>query len=170
MYITRQKGQGLTEYGVILLLICTVGVMIYTGFNIKGSIKALYSTVNNNLVSVTDSLGYDTGNTITLMTKDKNGKYTIPVQLHETKLSFEGKTINWYTSGDNTIKRYVYSSDKDGILNQNNWLNYNESATYYFKGDDGKYYTINTDGSSLHQYTGDVSFMNGSDYNVKYNK
>jgi hypothetical protein len=47
-----EKGQGLTEYAIILLLVVLIGVMIWFGFNVRGSVSALYSKIGSDLSSI----------------------------------------------------------------------------------------------------------------------
>lgn len=44
-----EKGQGLTEYAIILLLVVIIGLLIYTQSGLKGQIQGLYSTIGTNL-------------------------------------------------------------------------------------------------------------------------
>ncbi|MCI1821954.1 MAG: hypothetical protein LKI63_06595 [Megasphaera sp.] len=47
-----EKGQGLTEYAIILLLVVLIGVMVWFGFNIKGSLSTIYSKIGSDLSSI----------------------------------------------------------------------------------------------------------------------
>lgn len=47
-----EKGQGLTEYAIILLLVVLIGVMVWWGFDIKASLSTIYSTIGTKLSSV----------------------------------------------------------------------------------------------------------------------
>lgn len=48
--VKREKGQGMTEYIIILVLIAIVAIAIVTGFG--GKIKGLWQTSNNALGNV----------------------------------------------------------------------------------------------------------------------
>lgn len=48
-----KKGQGLTEYAIILLLVVAIGVAVWTDFNIKTQITEMYSTIHADLTSIT---------------------------------------------------------------------------------------------------------------------
>lgn len=53
----NKKGQGLTEYAVILGIVVLIGSTIAANDNFKSSITSLYQTVGNSL----DSLGTQVG-------------------------------------------------------------------------------------------------------------
>ena len=44
-----KKGQGLTEYAIILLLVVLIGVTIYTTNGLQDKISGIYSAVGTNL-------------------------------------------------------------------------------------------------------------------------
>ncbi|MGE1062987.1 hypothetical protein NXG27_10250 [Megasphaera paucivorans] len=50
-----EKGQGLTEYAIILLLVVLIGVMIWFGFHVRGSVSMLYSKIGSDLSSIASS-------------------------------------------------------------------------------------------------------------------
>lgn len=55
-----KKGQGLTEYAIILLLVVLIGVAIYTGTgvaNIKAQITNLYSIIGTDLSTISTKSG-----------------------------------------------------------------------------------------------------------------
>ena len=43
------KGQGLTEYAIILLLVVLIGVVIFSTSSLKSQITGLYSTITTDL-------------------------------------------------------------------------------------------------------------------------
>lgn len=47
-----KKGQGLTEYAIILLLVVLIGVTIYNTSSLKDTITSIYSTINTDLGSI----------------------------------------------------------------------------------------------------------------------
>ena len=163
MLLRNQKGQGLTEYGIILLLICALGLAVYNYFNIKDNLQAIYGTVATDLDRIA---GFDTGEVIYVPVKNATTGKTDNVAFHATRLAFEGKTIYWFQDSNSSTKQYT----NDGTsINSAGWMNYATSpkSTFYFKGDDGNYYSVSANGSDLERYTGDVSFMGGSDYGTK---
>lgn len=50
-----EKGQGLTEYAIILLLVVLIGVMIWFTLDIKGSLSTIYSKIGSDLSSISNS-------------------------------------------------------------------------------------------------------------------
>lgn len=50
-----EKGQGLTEYAIILLLVVLIGVMVWFGFNIRGSLSTIYSKIGTNISSIANT-------------------------------------------------------------------------------------------------------------------
>ncbi|MGE1062914.1 hypothetical protein NXG27_09860 [Megasphaera paucivorans] len=99
IFINR-KGQGLVEYGLILLIVLSIGTGIYTVYQLKGSEHRIYSAITEKLQSI---LGvgdvFDTGETFTIMESDPLG--IKPVTGHKTNLTV-GKdtayTVYWYES------------------------------------------------------------------------
>lgn len=143
----NNKGQGLTEYGIILLLVLLVGCGVWFNYDVKGNISTMYSAISMNLKSIADNEtteNYDTG-----VTK-KIGTTT----LHKTSLSIFGTPIYWYIpeSGFRKgIKQYTYTN-----LDPNDMTVNKASAGY----NPGKYQYISADGSSL------VSFFKADDGNI----
>lgn len=163
MLTLNRKGQGLTEYGIILLLLVIIGLGVYsTNTGIKQNISSMYE---NTAANLEDIIGYDTGKNISSkLTKDG----TIII-LHETKLSYKGNTIYWYTTSAG-IKQYTTGSTADAAVSALNYMNYADypNATFYFQTNNtGKYYAISANGTSIRRYTGDTTFMNGQDFASK---
>ena len=50
-----EKGQGLTEYAIILLLVVLIGIAIWNNFNIKASLALIYSKIGSDLSSIANS-------------------------------------------------------------------------------------------------------------------
>ena len=44
-----KKGQGLTEYAIILLLVVLIGITIYSTSSLSGKINAIYTQIGNDL-------------------------------------------------------------------------------------------------------------------------
>ena len=80
---------------------------------------------------------------------------------HETKLSF-GSTIYWY---ENAVgKQYTTSKTVQALTYINMYNSKSPNQNTYFKGDNGNYYVMSSNGSNLRRYTGDTSFMNGAEF------
>lgn len=164
-----QKAQGLTEYGIILLLVVSLGLGVYTSFNLKGNISSLYNQISAQLIEL---LGYDTGETLNITYKS-NEKKKITVTLHKTRLIWNGAPLYWYMNTDSknkTTKLYTNNTNPPGGSNGNLFtssINGFTSETIYFKTDNGAYYSLSADGSQLALYTGDTSFMGSANLGVK---
>ena len=50
-----EKGQGLTEYAIILLLVVLIGSMVWFTFDIRGSLSTIYSKISSDLSSIAHS-------------------------------------------------------------------------------------------------------------------
>ena len=50
-----EKGQGLTEYAIILLLVVLIGVLIWFTFDIRGQLSTIYSQIGSDLKSIANS-------------------------------------------------------------------------------------------------------------------
>lgn len=167
MHYLSKKGQGLTEYGIILLIICTLGVGIYNASSIKDNLNTMYGTI---VASLVDIAGYDTGETLTVSYTTREGK-TANVILHKTRLSYQDKPLYYYnmlTSKNENIRHYTNSTTGTGQGNIfSKTLNGWGDQPVYFKASSGAYYSITPDGSSLTRYTGDTSFMQGKEIGYK---
>lgn len=150
MFITR-KGQGLTEYGIILLLILLVGMGVWFNFDLRGNIGSLYSTIFSDLSSIagrTSKTGseYDMGQAFIVALNDIDSNHVRTVTLQSTSLTSNiwgaGWGVYWYTE-DNGTKTYIsspykanVSTDQNGVIaNQFKLNNYDSSGsdTYYFR-------------------------------------
>lgn len=167
--ISNKKGQGLTEYGIILLLVLGVGLSVYFGTGIKAQVGDMYSTVSSDLRSIIDDVTpYSDDLETYIMTKDTHGSVGSRT-FHKTSLSaadlfYDGTkdTINSGKAKDNSIwwfinssgyKEYKVGKANDygtGMLqevpkkgdNKGYSLTGNQTATTYFKATDGNTYQI----------------------------
>jgi hypothetical protein len=156
----NRRGQGLTEYGIILLLVVLIGGAVWSGFDIKASLSTIYSTISSDLQSIAGGKtavagNYDTGNTKTIS----------GTVLHETSLSLRKKTIYWYVDSNGT-KQYTTNDLgfspltvhklKDGSFNAggNYYTDLNGSHLYaFFKAGDGNIYQMMSDGKAANTIT-----------------
>jgi len=94
----NRKGQGLTEYGIILLLILGIGTAVWFHWNIKDSLGTIYSTIGSDVKSIAgEAYGYvdDLESVVVKRNWDNKGNiYKGPLTFHKTSLSFAGKGYN----------------------------------------------------------------------------
>lgn len=92
----NQKGQGLTEYGIILLLILGVGMGLWFHWNPQESVGAMYSTIASDVRSIVgEASGYEDDLETFELTKARQGNGTLgPFTFHKTSLSFAGQGYN----------------------------------------------------------------------------
>ena len=50
-----KKGQGLTEYAIVLLLVVMIGVVIWQGSGIYDQLTKMYNAINKDLGTITTS-------------------------------------------------------------------------------------------------------------------
>ena len=60
--IINRKGQGLTEYGIILLLVLLIGSFVYFTTDIKGQLSALYGKAGYKMEEISSGTVLDLGN------------------------------------------------------------------------------------------------------------
>ena len=165
----NRKGQGLTEYGIILLLILGVGIGIYFGDGFNDSVNSMYNTIEEKLDGIISST-FDTGTVSkkhgvwdynhrgVAYDKDNQGKYYL---FHQTSVSYVDSKTNkatevwWFINGAG-YKEYKVGENNDG---RNGMLQYipktvngysyrsdgvaiTDTATTYFKASDGNIYQI----------------------------
>ena len=84
-----RKGQGLTEYGIILLLILCVGLGIWFGWDIKSKVNNLYSAVSTDLESIIDDVAdaYNDSVETYILKTDKFGHNIGSFTYHKTSVS-----------------------------------------------------------------------------------
>jgi Flp pilus assembly pilin Flp len=58
-----KKGQGLTEYAIVLLLVVLIGVTIWSTTGIKASLSSMYTNINTGVSNI-NSAATSTGMTI----------------------------------------------------------------------------------------------------------
>lgn len=62
MRLLNRKGQGLTEYGIILLLVLLIGMGVFYSFSIKGQVSALYNQAEYKLSEISGNVVLDLNN------------------------------------------------------------------------------------------------------------
>ena len=95
MTIHNQKGQGLTEYGIILLFIMLVGVLAWS-VPLRGNLNTMYSSIYTKLQSI---MGTDTS-------QDVEEVYTQIIDgqtVHFTSLTYNGYTLAWHMDGQQRV-------------------------------------------------------------------
>ena len=145
----NKRGQGLTEYGIILLLVLMIGCVVWFHYDVRSQLGTIYSTISSDLKSIagddqSQEENYDTGKTDTIGT----------TLLHETSLSLKGKTIWWYVTPKG-VKQYTtnglgfspftvhFNNDGSFRLSDQHYGNLEETyETVYFKADDGNIYQM----------------------------
>lgn len=155
----NKKGQGLTEYGIILLLVVLIGGLVWFNSDIKGQLSTIYATISSDLKSIagdekSQAENYDTGNT----------KIIDGVLMHETSLSLDGKTIYWYEK--NGLKQYTNKGigftpftlhfDDKGAFKLGSQHYGDVAGTYetvFFKAGDGNIYQMTSYGNDKNTIT-----------------
>lgn len=89
----NRKGQGLTEYGIILLLILGIGTAVWFHWNIKDSLGTIYSTIGLDVKSIAgEASGYvDDLETFSFSKKYDGSNIGRTIVFHKTSLSFAGQ-------------------------------------------------------------------------------
>lgn len=91
----NQRGQGLSEYGIILLLILGVGMGVWFHGNARDSLEAMYSTIGTDLKSIiSGTSAYEDDIETYTVYKRANGNKVGPFTFHKTSLSYAGKGYN----------------------------------------------------------------------------
>lgn len=107
----NRKGQGLTEYGIILLLILGVGIGIWSSSGIENQDSSMLSTIHTKLQSIIDGVSNKVAQTFDLedkLTQSNRGKPS-----YKTSLSFSMNGVKYdilyrYETSNNK-KRKVYT-------------------------------------------------------------
>ena len=146
----NRKGQGLTEYALILLLVVMIGCLVWFHADIKEQISTIYAAIETDLKSIAgDERGnYDTDET-TRVAK---------TLVHFTTLSEVGPKggslrVAWFIDGSGQRVYFPYrdtnglhdTSDLQGIHWGHDYTVQHDAdggMTTYFEGTDGNYYKI----------------------------
>lgn len=149
--ILNRKGQGLTEYSIILLLVVLIGSGVWFGFGMRDSETSMYSTIAAKLKSIAGGTeNYDTDET----------KLIDKTLVHFTSLTLANAShdrVMWYEDSKGQ-RVYVPYYDTDGLRNYlhdaSDLQGYSSrtdrhvevgadgGASTYFKATDGSYYKI----------------------------
>lgn len=143
----NRKGQGLTEYGIILLLIVLMGSLIWFHNDVKGQLSTMYAAIGSNLKSVANgeaTENYDTDETMTIA----------KTLVHFTSLTEAGNSqhrIAWFTDSSGQRVYFPYR-DKNGLhdttdlqgvhYNLKTEIGADGGQSTYFLATDGNYYKI----------------------------
>lgn len=170
----NKKGQGLTEYGIILLLVVLIGGIVWFHSDIKGQLSTIYATIASDLKSIaggekSQAENYDTGHTTTIG----------DVLLHETSLTLKDKTIYWYEKDG--VKQYTNNGlgfspftlhfNDDGSFKLGSQHYGDVAGTYeavFFKAGDGNIYQMTSYGNetnTLTKVTGALPYID-SDFHI----
>lgn len=142
----KQKGQGIIEYALLLMLIVSLAAILASNYNLQNSISNVMSAVERAL-GINETESYDTG--ITAKFEDNGPAY------HYTSLSIAGSNtpVVWYL---NSSGQRVYVLKTDNFLHDTTDLqgissnrtdrpyqtDSNGGVITYFKANDGFYYKI----------------------------
>ena len=176
----NKKGQGLTEYGIILLLILLVGGFVWFNTDIKDSSSSMYSTISSKLKSIIglQENNYDTDNKyIGTWDPTKVLNRASPTYLTTLKLA-NGMTILWRKEGgkyDKATQKWtedpdykIYTVDKGNFENGGTW---GLMINSYGKKTNGKYtYTEGMYASAGYTYDANTNctttYFQGSDNQI----
>jgi hypothetical protein len=147
--ILNKKGQGITEYGIILLFVVLLGASEYYSGNIGQNISLLYSAASDHLYSIVNGpkTDYDTGITFT----DSQSNVW-----HQTSLTYQ--TMNGINDPTKDYRVYWFINDggkgnkeyKVGMSARggDNSLQAYLGGTSYFEDTNGNYYMLVESGGS----------------------
>ena len=191
----NRKGQGLTEYGIILLLVVLIGSGVWFSGGIGNNVQAMYSTIRSDLKSIIgedDGSIYETGIIKNAFTRNGDGQYK-KIDAHLTNIKINGHTLYW-CEGGNGSKIYDFITDTKKSVAKN--LRYptdqhnpagNIRTIYFedgsrggfFKADNGYIYQVSVSGTgenisdvSVVPYTGNpnaivTSKIDGKSFTVE---
>ena len=174
----HQKGQGLTEYGIILLLVVLLGTGVWFGSGVNSQDKSMYSTVALKLQSIIDDVSgkvaktFDTNDVVYQKTRASSSyattlKATINGKLYDILWRYEGmknlgtkSNPNFVFDPVNTRKVYYLALD-------------NASADYQvYSGTNGlmtSAFAVNVkNGEGNKDYSSYGGYVSGSDDNGSY--
>lgn len=149
--VLNRKGQGLTEYGIILLLVLMIGGLVWFHSDVKGQLSTIYAAIETDLKSIADDKAtenYDTNETTTVA----------GTLVHFTSLSVVGQQQNyrvaWFLDSSGQRVYFPYR-DTNGLHDTADLQGVHQGWTFkdvqfdpdgglttYFKGADGSYYKI----------------------------
>jgi uncharacterized protein (UPF0333 family) len=170
----NKKGQGLTEYGIMLLLIVLIGTGVWFGFDMRSSEGAMYSTIASKLKSIAgtegDSAVKDTGVTIQM---HQSGNWSNMLIGHLTDVVINGATLYWYELNGNRVydtqrgntdnsASYWMADPNSGMKVGTNAIDFGDGTKgFYIRDDHGTYYKVSMpiDGGSqsVTTYTGAIT-------------
>ena len=117
----NRKGQGLTEYGIILLLILGVGLGIWSSLGIEDQDKSMFSTIYTKLQSIIDNVSTKAAQTFDLEDEQKQPNRGKPS--YKTSLSFSMNGIKYdilyRLEKSGGVTRKVYTIIRDSGANNN---------------------------------------------------
>jgi Flp pilus assembly pilin Flp len=158
----NRKGQGLTEYGIILLLVVLVGTGIWFSGVFGNDVQGMYSTIGSKLNSIAgdDSGIYDTGEigklkdgTVFHVTSLSHVAYSKTVEVAWYLDSAGHKTYFLYYPNTNITAQYPPASNSVMMTNlqgynkndggQAVWNKTDNSlTTYFYNAQDAQYYKV----------------------------
>lgn len=166
----NRKGQGLTEYGIILLFVALIGTGIWFSGGFGNDEQGMYSTISIKLKSIID------GDSVENYDTDEKGRMAGNAgYLSFTSLSVKRNDGKTYRMGWKTINGHrvytVYRGTNNGMGTLTDWQGYTyghtnsaesgdggKSVSTYFLATDGNYYKITeySDGreTTLKKYNG----------------
>ena len=154
--LRSHKGQGLTEYGIILLLICALGIGVFFTFGIKDQVAALYDKVSYSMSEISSDTALDLNNpsgTLDSLIKaytGSNKRSTVTNTMTGVYLDQAAKNL-----GNDLIKDFASNPDVD-------------YKAYYYTPDNGKTYTQLQSVVLYNKATGAqyIAYPDGTKYSV----
>jgi Flp pilus assembly pilin Flp len=170
------KGQGIIEYGIILMLIVCVGVCAYSLFRIQDNMTTMYAQIESNLGSMaSNNATYDTGRIFTHNNIDwhqTNLTYSRDEDLFSggsggTSTNQKDYTVYWRVdaNGNREYRVGMLVYDKN---NRTNSLMPKSGDVSYFYTTSGNYYKITTSDSNTSIEQVDKSQVTGSLVKITY--
>jgi hypothetical protein len=177
----NRKGQGLTEYGIILLLVVLLGSVVWFGSDINAKDQSMYSSISQKLQSIIDDVSnkvaktFDTNNVVHQKTRATPSyattltKISIGGKLYDVLWRYENmKKVNGNFVLDPDITTKVYylalhdASADYQVYSGTNGLMTNAFAAGKFSNKDGSA----TEGTK--DYSSYGGYVSGSDDNGTY--
>lgn len=169
------KGQGIIEYGIILMLIVCVGVCVYSLLRIQNNMETMYAQIESNLGSIaSNNTTYDTGRIFT-----QNG-----IVWHQTSLTYTRPensssgmygntnrtndfTVYWRLNDNNTREYRVGMEVHDADKKTNSLMPKSGNISYFYTTSDN-YYKITTSDTNTSIEQVDKSQVTGSLVKITY--